>query len=312
MPVPAAPTSLRATRIGEGLRGVLDGSAAHRPGLRVLSVHRRVVNLVVNDGRLVAVADASVGGLPDGILVADAPDFATLRIRPGDVARWAEDELQIPTAGLAVRTDEAVEWSPRIAPRPTADWAPTSARAWTLADAVRIPGGVLDLPTARPALAALDAAIRAGDTVSAAGAAGRLIGLGPGLTPSGDDALAGIECALRAVGHPMAGFLGAALGDVEARTTTVSVALLRHAARGEAAERVHRLLDGLLGADPAALGPAIDAAIRYGATSGSDLLAGVLLGLDAATGVPATTGLPATTSLAAATIMPPAHDRVAA
>lgn len=299
----AAPTPFRATRIGDGLRGVLDGAAAHRSGLRVVSVHRLVINLVLGDGRLVSIAAASVGGLPDGILVADAPDFTTLRIRPGDVARWADDELRIPAAGVVVRATGAATWSPRIGARNVAGWAGTSNRAWALARAASTRGGLLDLPTAGPALEALDTALRAGDRGSAAHAARGLIGLGPGLTPSGDDALAGSECALHAAGHPMAGFLQSALADVETRTTTVSVALLRHAARGAAAERVHRLLDGLLARDPAALGPAIDAAVRYGGTSGSDLLVGVLLCLDAATGVPATIGVPAT---------PPATDRVAA
>ena len=84
---------------------------------------------------------------------------------------------------------------------------------------------------------------------------------------------------------------------------------------------MHRLLDGLLAPDPAAMAAAIELAVRHGATSGSDLLAGVLLGLDAATGVAAATGSATTTdeavttSLAAATgaLAPPAigHDRTA-
>ncbi len=280
-----APTALRATRISVGLRPILDGVRVRREPLRVVSVHRAVVNLALQDGRLVAIADEAVGGLPSGILVGDDPDFTRLGIRPGMAARWAAGRLRVPAASLVVRTERAVDWSPRIARRDVVGWPLRSERARILARDGRVPGGLLDLPMAWPALWALDAAIRDGDRAAAAGAARGLIGLGPGLTPSGDDALAGVESALHAAGHPAAGFLGAVLADVETRTTAVSVALLRHAAAGEASERVHRLLAGLLSPEPEAVAPAIELAVRHGATSGSDLLAGVLLGLDAATGV---------------------------
>ena len=270
-----------------GLRPILDGARARQNALRVVSVHRAVVNLALWNGQLVTIANETVGGLPNGIVVGDEPEFTRLGINARDPARWAARRLTIPAALLVVCTDGAADWSPRIARREVAGWPLRSERARTLAGDARVPGGLLDLSASWSALWALDAAIRAGDRATAAAAARGLIGLGPGLTPSGDDALAGIEGALRASGHPVAGFLETVLADVETRTTAVSVALLRHAARGEFAERVHRLLDGLLSPDSASLAPAIEMAIRHGATSGSDLLAGVLLGLDAVTGVAA-------------------------
>lgn len=279
--------SLRATRISVGLRPMLDGVRGLSEALRVVSVHRAVVNLALGDGRLVAIASEAVGGLPNGIVVGDAPDFTRLGIHAGNPARWAAGRLSIPAAPLVVGTDSAADWSPRIARREVTGWPLRSERARILACEARVPGGLLDLPVSWPALWALDAAIRDGDRAAAAGAARGLIGLGPGLTPAGDDTLAGIESALHAASHPAAGFLETVLGDVETRTTAVSVALLRHVARGEVAERVHRLLDGLLATDPARLAPAIEIAVRHGATSGSDLMVGVLLGLDAATGVAA-------------------------
>jgi hypothetical protein len=285
MHLATAPTSLRATRVSVGLRAVLDEVHADREDLRVISVHRAVVNLVRRDGRLIAIADDTVGGLPDGILVGDGPDFTRSGIHSGMTARWAAGRLRIPDASLVIRTERAVDWSPWIRRRAVSGWPTRSERARALAREAHVPGGLRDLPTARPSLAALDAAVRARDGAGAADAACRLIGLGPGLTPSGDDALAGVESALHAAGHPLAGFLAAALDDVEARTTAVSVALLRHAAEGRVAERVHRLLDGLLASERAALAPTIELAVRHGATSGSDMLAGILLGLDAATGV---------------------------
>lgn len=295
MPFETAPTSLRATRISAGLRPVLDGAQRRRDVIRVVSVHRAVVNVMVGEGRLIAIANEAVGGLPNGILVGADPDFTTLGICPGMVGDWVAGRLHIPAARLVVGTDRASDWSPRVVRREVEDWPRRSERAWGLARVGRVRGGLEDIPIARPALEALDASIRDGDRTAAAAAARGLIGLGPGLTPAGDDALAGVESALYAVGHPAAGFLAAALLDVETRTTTLSVALLRHAARGEASERVQRLLDGLLGPDPSAMAAAITLAVRHGATSGSDLLAGVLVGLDAATGEPAAAAEPTVT-----------------
>lgn len=301
MHLATAPILLQASRISAGLRMRLALGLDGGTTVRVLSVHRLVVNLALPDGTLVTVAHEAVGGLPNGILVmsADALDFSSSGIRPGMTARWIGGALRIP-ASLVVACDGAVDWSPRLVPADPAalvEWPSRSRLAREIADRTRVPGGLPDLPMADAALADLHDAIRAGDRSiaadrrTAAGAARRLIGLGPGLTPSGDDALAGIESALHVAGHPMAGFLAAALADVDERTTTVAAAMLRHAARGDAAERVHRLLDGLLGPDVAAIAPAIAAATRWGATSGSDLLAGVLLGLDAATGTAAATPL---------------------
>ncbi len=111
-----------------------------------------------------------------------------------------------------------------------------------------------------------------------------LLGLGEGLTPSGDDALVGIEAALHALDHPLAGFLGAALDDVDARTTAVAATLLRHAASGEFAERLHVLLDALTGPADDALPRSIAQAVTWGASSGTDCLVGVFRGLDAISG----------------------------
>ena len=129
------------------------------------------------------------------------------------------------------------------------------------------------------------AALESGDRRAAADVATHLIGLGPGLTPSGDDALVGIEAALHALDSPMAGFLSLAVDDVEDRTTALAATLLRHAAAGEFAERLHTLLGALLGPDDGTISTAIDRATAWGATSGTDTLVGVLIGLDLAAGV---------------------------
>ncbi|MDQ1426756.1 MAG: hypothetical protein QOK39_232, partial [Acidimicrobiaceae bacterium] len=96
-------------------------------------------------------------------------------------------------------------------------------------------------------------------------------GLGPGLTPSGDDTLAGILLAAR-LRRPEAEDHLVALAKTVA-THEISRAFLLWAARGQSIEPVHRLLAG----DATA---ARDLA-AFGHTSGADLALGLRYGLTA-------------------------------
>jgi Protein of unknown function (DUF2877) len=106
------------------------------------------------------------------------------------------------------------------------------------------------------------------------GAVTTLAGLGPGLTPAGDDALAGMLLALRAIEGPGAEpRLGAAVAA--ARTTTLSLALLRCAAAGQALAPVHQLLGAAARDDRATALAAATAIAEVGATSGADFCYGM-------------------------------------
>lgn len=275
-----------ATRISDSLsvRIARDG---HRSA-RVHSVFRSVINLTTA-GELIAIAPDEAGGLPNGILFAGAADFRAQGIRAGMPVAIVGASVRISDVGLVIRLAGARPWSARM---PAADgrrWPARSTAVHALAhrdphgtDTDVATVGLLAMPVARQRLDEVSRAVVRADRRAAAAAARPLVGMGPGLTPSGDDALAGMEAALHALAHPAAGFLAAALDDVAERTTTVSATLLRHAARGEFTERIHRLLSALLGEDDAALAGAIERAIAWGATSGMDGLIGVLAGLDAA------------------------------
>ena len=96
-----------------------------------------------------------------------------------------------------------------------------------------------------------------------------LIGLGPGLTPSGDDYLGGMLVALRLAGRgAQADGLWRWLEPrLHGRTSAISGAHLVAAAAGEAHEALHAVLNGNLDLD------ALDA---VGHTSGWDALAGAV------------------------------------
>jgi hypothetical protein len=111
--------------------------------------------------------------------------------------------------------------------------------------------------------------------------AARLLGRGPGLTPLGDDVLAGALATLVALESPAAGRLGAAvLAHAPDRTTFVSAALLHHAARGESVPELTALLVAARDGGAQRLSAATDRLLRVGHTSGAGLAIGVLAGLD--------------------------------
>jgi hypothetical protein len=127
---------------------------------------------------------------------------------------------------------------------------------------------------ALPALARLHHATADGDPAGCFIAAGALLGLGPGLTPSGDDCLAG-WLAGAWTASPEGRWLvkGTRLGLLRAaseRTGGLSRAFLAAAAYGHASEPAH---DFALAPDERRL----SVLLSVGATSGADYLAGYLL-----------------------------------
>ena len=190
-------------------------------------------------------------------------------------------ELAIPRIGdpVAVTLGGATEWQPA---RLTAT-GESELDCLRAAAAGRIPGEGLGCLIAgeqnalanhaQPALDAMDewlAGNRFDDEIR------MLVGLGPGLTPSGDDYLGGVLVALRALGR-------AAQADslwrwlqpqLVASTSEISAAHLRAAANGEAHEALHDCLARIFSPD-ADWDEALDWIDSVGHCSGWDALAGV-------------------------------------
>jgi hypothetical protein len=172
--------------------------------------------------------------------------------------------------------------APLVLPR-GAIWTPPPPPRWTAGELaagiararVRRPAGAPHLANAAYA-AGLDALAnwRAGQApVEACGA---LIGLGPGLTPSGDDALGGAAIALhvfgaRAAAEELAKFLRA---TAPGRTSDMAWAFLDAACGGEGTARFHAALAALIdGGDFAPLD-------TMGHSSGWDAMDGALAALE--------------------------------
>jgi hypothetical protein len=128
-------------------------------------------------------------------------------------------------------------------------------------------------------LAALRGAVRRADLDAALRTATRLIGLGPGLTPAGDDVMAGTIAGLVLLGHPAAERFAAGVYSLAAgRTTELSRALLRHAACGRVSGEYAAVLHALVGERP--LAPAVAGLLATGSTSGRAMALGLCTAID--------------------------------
>lgn len=136
----------------------------------------------------------------------------------------------------------------------------------------RVTGSALDSGVSDQARAFL----AKGDLPAAASVLG---GFGPGLTPAGDDCLAGILIVASTLcGRPATPILTRLVEDI--KTNEISLAFLRWAARGQSIEPVHRFLELAARGDAGAASTALYDLTRFGHSSGADLALGLRLGLE--------------------------------
>jgi hypothetical protein len=162
-------------------------------------------------------------------------------------------------------------------------------------------GGIETVPAIQTLATTMQQAIAARDVEHICAGARGLIGLGPGLTPSGDDFLVGClrglwlmspdEVATRQMFTQLGTRL---LPDIEARTTSVGAEFIRYALEGSFAEILDYAAEALVA--PAHL-PLVSDAIGHllaqGDTSGSDTMRGLLTCLDALSANPPRSQSPA-------------------
>ena len=113
-----------------------------------------------------------------------------------------------------------------------------------------------------------------------------IIGLGPGLTPSSDDFLAGFLSAGAVIGRrsPEVRRLFKQLGEIilreaKGRTTEVSMAMLEDAVDGEVSEPIWDFLNSVYAGDMETISEKIEKILSIGGSSGEDQLNGLAAGL---------------------------------
>ncbi|HVH31072.1 MAG TPA: DUF2877 domain-containing protein [bacterium] len=269
---------------------------------RVIATFARSCYLAL-DRRIVALVSAELHNGPLNVVVTPAPPFGDLstgapassnghRIQVIDV--W-DTSLDGATAWDPIlrRIDHTARGVPDNHLQVLTDLIAAEAPAGGLARlSVDRAGGVLT-PLERTAslglrnlLTGLGRANRAQVVLGAHA----LAGLGPGLTPSGDDVLVGCLLALAALPDARGASLREAIASsARHRTTQISTAYLEAAARGEASEAWHRLIAAMGTSDAVRVVGAARHVLAVGETSGSDMLGGFILASRAVLDVPAPT-----------------------
>jgi len=135
-----------------------------------------------------------------------------------------------------------------------------------------------------PNIKSLVSAVRSEDLELVRQSAKNLVGLGPGLSPSGDDLLAGFMAGLRWTVNSFNGNvdrvdeINRTIAHVAEGTTMLGKQLLIRAAAGEVNEAVEGLLEAILAGQIEEVRTATEKVLAIGETSGVDSIVGILLG----------------------------------
>jgi hypothetical protein len=150
-------------------------------------------------------------------------------------------------------------------------------------------GGFDQLPAAQTIGSTMHQALAGGDAAQMLEATHQLIGLGSGLTPSGDDFLVGclrglwlIRSNAPGAGQTLDRLRDVLPPDLDARTTRVGAEFIRYALEGAFAEVLDRAALALLApSQPQMVQAAITRLLAQGETSGTDTMLGLLTCLEA-------------------------------
>jgi hypothetical protein len=273
MLIPARSISLRAGRI-------------LRPGAagRVLASFERVCDLVTEGGEMVALVWNGVRDGPLNVVLAQGPGNTlptaaqfTVRSEGGEATLLMLD-LPGVTSPITIDLAPAIPWNPQP------DWDHLRARRRQVVAGTNVIAGTLAEAGWSLARCGLPEALCDQAARGQTAATSALVGLGPGLTPAGDDWLAGWLLAQHLVGEDLRGLQnleGLVVAMAADRTTTLSRALLACAAAGEADAAWHALL-ATLAEVPITYLPihqSTQTILSHGATSGAAMLTGFCAGV---------------------------------
>jgi hypothetical protein len=252
----------------------------------VLSSHPHACNLINQHGDLLALVTPTHGNGPFHVVT---PLVTLPEPSPHTVVHVGAMMVQLPALRIDLR--QTPSWSPQLACLHTQEQTVDNLHCCchTLCEVISdqpsplVAGGPGAPSTAlaklaQPALISLQTGLIAGDRAQIAHGARRLAGLGPGLTPAGDDFLVGWMAALWLAGEVVRLLpdpVCAAIGEIAApRTTRLSAAWLTHAAAGRFGEAWHTLAASLAHGSLHAIKSGLLRIRNTGGASGRDALAG--------------------------------------
>lgn len=114
--------------------------------------------------------------------------------------------------------------------------------------------------------------------------ASKLIGLGPGLTPSGDDFLVGLFTVLniqKSPKHPLKDFCKEVIKLAKPLTNDISYIAMQKASIGKVRESIISLVNSILYGAEEDLILSLNKVLKIGSSSGTDIALGIVAGLEA-------------------------------
>jgi len=276
---------------------------------RVHSVFRAAANLKLSDGALLTLLSLDGFGIPFGVRLSTIEDFDGLGLEVGDAGVVRPDAIVIERSNGRRPFQVDCATAKRLAAPPLpplrgngANWragvallealqerAATDLRVAPLLRGARSPAAT----GRRLAHAACDLgrAVRTGEFGPMRDAAARLVGLGQGLTPAGDDFLCGFaaaahcRCAARPALAPHLAQFADAVRERLDQTTEISAAFLRSALVGRLSEPLAELIEACAGGGENDVEGAVARLARVGHSSGLDAATGFFYGAAAFGGV---------------------------
>jgi len=284
------------TEIGAVARQLLDSA----PEASVMGVTSRGLFIQLTSGWVIFVSSESFRG--PLTLNASAALGGLKRLKSGAAVNIAPGRISIPDAGVILDMQAAQSWA---APAPSLLAASPADRETYLSQVVHqalalgktspvsaLLPFLLGFVNSTPASGSdlynrsqnLIRALKARDPAKMAVELEGLLGLGSGLTPSGDDLIMGFLLTVKRWGHVLAPGLDLAhlapviLPLATQKTTTLSANLIECALSGQANERLILALDGILTGVPDP-GTSAGYLAGWGNTSGLDALVGLTLAI---------------------------------
>ncbi|NOZ48789.1 MAG: DUF2877 domain-containing protein [Chloroflexi bacterium] len=243
---------------------------------RILSIHQRACNLLSANEEIIALVHPSLGNGPFHIVLDRPLPFAGLY---KDMPVRAEKRTLIfPDFTIDLQT--AALWDPTLCACPSLSELPSLFHRPHILPQTDAKNAVTRRSDRASAL--IDKGLQQGQSPAILQGVGLLAGLGPGLTPAGDDFLLGLmarwwlQPTLLPPGWTVPALCQQLVQTASPRTTRLSGVWLRHAARGQFAQPWHHLARALRPGHELALPDAVNRILSTGATSGADALKGFL------------------------------------
>ncbi len=302
---------LKAVFVDSELREILTSSEIEG---RVISVYDEVVYLRAFKGALFVLAKAEVGNGPRFILIKDKASFKVrpFSIRPDDIFKAYDETVVIDEERIVIDLAGSKNWNPALVCLQPVKLSRVGRLIWvamSIAQASENKGGLrtllpnlddLFLQGARTKtrgggaasfiydrLANFARALCSGSEAEIKRSTLPIIGLGDGLTPSCDDLLVGVlglmyclkySSSHKSFSEKAISSIGEALEQSKTKTNPISTHFLLEAVRGRFTERVKELLEAIFSDDDKRVETAVGRVLKYGATSGSDLICGIKIG----------------------------------